>query len=246
MVIIPLFLLAFLGSFAGLAGGLLLLWKENLAKKFSIYLISFAAGVILSATFVDLLPEAVHEGGEGVFVLMLIGLVAFFLIEDLFLHFHHHEKHEHSLKSAVPLIVFSDTVHNFIDGIVISVSFLANPNLGFIVALATFFHEIPQEIGDFGVLISAKLSKIKVLGANILSSFATFLGVGLTVLLSEKLANLIGPLLGLACGMFLYIALVDILPELVKTEKNKDKIKIAGSFLFGVVLMVLLSSILPH
>ena len=240
-----LFFLAFLGSIAGLSGGLLLLWKQDLAKKISIYLISFAAGVILSATFLDLLPEAVREGEENVYVLVLLGLIIFFLIEDLFLHFHHHEKHEHSLKGAVPLVVFSDSVHNFIDGIVITASFIADPSLGLLVALATFFHEIPQEIGDFGVLISAGLSKTKVLGANILSALATFLGVGFTLLLTEKLTGMIGPLLGLASGMFIYIASVDILPELVKVNSTKDKLKIAGAFLFGVLLMFTITRILP-
>src|SRR3990167_528335 len=104
-----LFLYLFLGSVAGLIGGLLLLWKEKTAKNLSLHLISFAAGGILATAFLDLLPEAIEAGGEGTFVLVLIGLVAFFLVEDFWLHFHHHEEHRHSLSSVVPLLVTSDS-----------------------------------------------------------------------------------------------------------------------------------------
>src|SRR4030042_3224637 len=244
--ILYIFLLAFLGSIAGLLGGMIVLVKEDLAKKYSIYLISFAAGVMLTVTFLDLLPAAVEKGGESVFVLILVGLVGFFLAEDFLIHYHHHETHEHSLKSAVPLIVISDTLHNFIDGIIICVSFVASPPLGFLVALSTFFHEIPQEIGDYSVLLSTGMSKVKIFIINILSASTTFLGVIGTLLLMEKSQNFIGPLLGVASGMFLYIASADILPELVKESRVKGKLGVAGSFLLGILVMFMLIKLMPE
>lgn len=239
--------LSFIGSMAGLAGGLVLLWKEKLAKSASTYLISFAAGVILATAFLDILPEALEKQGEGVFLLVLIGLVVFFLAEDLILHFHHHEGHGHSLKTVVPLVVIGDSIHNFIDGVVIAATFLTDPKLGFLVALATFFHEIPQEIGDFAVLLNSGISKAKVLLANLISAAATFAGAILTVLFLERSSNLIGPLLGLAAGMFLYIASADILPQLVTSshEGKTSRWSIAGSFLLGILLIYLLTTLIP-
>lgn len=240
-----LFLLLFLGSVAGLLGGMLLIWNERFAKTNSIHLISFAAGVMLAVTFLDILPEAQAQGGEGIFLLALIGLVAFFLVEDFLLHFHHHEGHAHSLKSVVPLLLVSDSVHNAIDGIVITASFLADVRLGLIVALATFCHEIPQEIGDFAVLLSAGVSKAKVIFYNFLTALTTFLGAMVTLLLAEHSQNLIGPLLGLAAGMFLYISSADILPEVVRGTKKEIKWHTAGFFLSGVLLIYVLTKFMP-
>ena len=241
----PLFLYLFLGSVAGLAGGLFLLWKEGLAKKYSLYLISFAAGVILATAFLDLLPEATALAGESVYLLTLLGLVAFFLTEDFLLHFHHHEEHGHSLRTAVPLIVASDSIHNFIDGVVITASFLADVRLGLVVALATFFHEIPQEIGDFAVLLSSGVGKLKVIIYNLFSALATFLGAILTLVLAGKSMGLIGPLLGLSTGMFLYISSADILPELVHGGKRENRWPVAGFLLTGIVLVFILTKYLP-
>lgn len=245
MQLLTLFLYLSLGSIAGLVGGLLLIWKEKVARAHSVHLISFAAGVILATALLDLLPEAFKTHGEAAFLLTLIGLVAFFLIEDLLLHFHHHEGHEHSLETVVPLIVGGDSIHNFIDGVVISASFLADPKLGLVVALATFFHEIPQEIGDFAVLISAGLSKLKAVFYNLISALATFLGAGLTLILAGSSTEIVGPLLGLATGMFLYISSADILPELVRGEKKDARWHIAGFFLAGILLTFLLTKFVP-
>lgn len=235
--LLTLFLLLFLGSVAGLLGGLIVLWKDQFAKKASIHLISFAAGVMLSVAFLDLLPEAIQEGGEGIFVFSLLALVAFFLAEDFLLHFHHHEGHEHSLKSVVPLVAISDSLHNFIDGVVISASFLSDPKLGLVVAIATFVHEIPQEIGDFGVLLAAGLSKTRVLLVNLASSAATFAGALLTLLFVGDSGGFVGPLLGLAAGMFLYISSADILPQLVRGNNKDVRWHIAGFFLLGILLV---------
>ncbi|MBI2845192.1 MAG: ZIP family metal transporter [Chloroflexi bacterium] len=243
--LLPIMGLSFLGSIAGLIGGLFLLWKGSVEKETSLHLIAFAAGVILGVVFLDLLPEAQEFGGQGTFFLALIGLVAFFLIEDFLLHFHHHEEHAHRVNPVAPLIILGDTVHNFIDGAVIAASFLADARLGVLVAVATFFHEVPQEIGDFAVLLSAGLSKTEVLLSNLLTAMATFMGAIGVLLFVEQASNFLGPLLGLAAGMFLYISSADILPEIARTPMRDPRWHTAGFFLGGIGLMFLLTEFLP-
>lgn len=236
--------LSFLGSILGLIGGLLVLWKEKLARRMSLYLISFAAGVILSVAFLDLLPEAIAYGGENVFILVLVGMVSFFLAEDFLLHFHHHESHSHLVKPVAPLLILGDSIHNFIDGVVIAAAFMADPKLGFIVAIATFFHEIPQEIGDFVVLLQAGMSKQKVLLANLFSALMTFAGALLTYFSFNHSQFLLGSLLAISTGMFLYISSADILPELVK-EGDHNRWRVASLFLSGIALIFFLGKLLP-
>ena len=148
-----------IGSVFSLIGGVVLLFKEKFALKISHFLASFAAGVLLGAAFFDLLPEAAHKGEElgiNVFSWALIGIVVFFLIERSIHWFHHHEEfHEHKKesKSTIPLIIIGDTVHNFVDGIVIAATFMISAPLGIVTALSVTAHEIPQEIGDFGLLL---------------------------------------------------------------------------------------------
>lgn len=243
--ILTIVILVFIGSVAGLAGGLVLLWNEKFARKNSIHLISFAAGVMIATAFLDLLPDAIAHGGENIFIIILAGLVLFFLAEDFILHFHHHEEHAHSLRSAVPLIAISDTIHNFVDGVVIASAFLADPKLGYVVATATFFHELPQEIGDFAVLISAGISKTKVILINLVSALASFVGAFLAIFFINKFDGAMGPLLGLATGMFLYISSADILPQLVKEENRLSRWHTAAFFLTGIALVFFLTRIIP-
>ncbi len=236
--------LSFLGSILGLVGGLLVLWREKLARKMSLYLISFAAGVILSVAFLDLLPEAIAYGGENVFALILMGLIFFFLAENFLLHFHHHESHSHPVKPVAPFLILGDSIHNFIDGVAIAAAFMADPKLGFIVAIATFFHEIPQEIGDFIVLLQAGMSRQKVLLANLFSAVMTFAGALLTYFSFNYSQLFLGPLLAISTGMFLYISLADILPGLVK-EGNHNRWQIASLFLSGITLIYFLTKLIP-
>ena len=200
---------------------------------------------MISAAFLDLLPEAVEKGGEGVFLLCLVGMVGFFLLEDFILHFHHHEEHQHTMKPIAAFLIIGDFIHNFIDGVVIAASLMINLKLGLLVAIATFAHEVPQEIGDFAILLSVGLSKTKVLLANVFSALATFVGALMTYYFLGSVTGLIGPALGIATGMFIYIASADILPELVRANKRDKKWHTAGFFLLGITLIFLLTKYLP-
>src|SRR3989344_3951971 len=145
-------LFTFLGSLGALVGGLILISNKNFALKVSHFLASFAAGTLLGAAFLDLLPEAAHEAEElgiNIFLWTLIGILFFFFLERIIHWFHHHEskhQHEHEVKSTLPLIIIGDTVHNFIDGIIIAATFLVSIPLGIVTTLAVAAHEIPQEI----------------------------------------------------------------------------------------------------
>jgi zinc and cadmium transporter len=237
--------LSFIGSALGLVGGIALLLKAKISKEGSIHMVSFAAGVILAAAFLDVLPEGVKVGGEGIFVYALIGLVAFFLLETYLIHFHHHEEHEHSLKNIVPLMAVSDVVHNFIDGLIMASTYLINPKVGILVTVATLIHEIPKETGDFGVMLAAGVSKTKTLILHLLTTLASFVGAVVAYLMMEKTGSWVGPMFGITAGMFLYIASTDILPEVVRSKKRDKSWHTTLFFLFGITMIFVLTKIFP-
>lgn len=204
-----------IGSVFSLLGGVAIL-SGKVAKKVMHVMPAFAAGALLSASFFDLLPEAAELGeGLDIFPWMLLGVLVFFLVEHYLRWFHYHP-HEHAgqLKPTVPLIVMGDTLHNFIDGMVIALTFLADVRLGVVTTLAIAAHEIPQEISDFGILLSAGIKKSKVVAVNIISSLATLVGALLIYLIGQSLETYLPYLLAVSAGLFIYIALSDLVPEI--------------------------------
>lgn len=219
-------LFTFLGSVAALIGGMILLSHEKFALKISHFLASFAAGTLLGTAFFDLLPEAAHEAEESeinIFFWTLLGIVLFFLVERFIHWFHHHEEyheHEKETKSTLPLIIIGDTMHNFIDGVVIAATFLVSIPLGIVTTFAVAAHEIPQEIGDFGLMLHKGLSRKKILMVNIMSACAAFLGAILTYIFGNFLEGYVPVFLALTAGFFIYIASSDLIPE-IHYEKRK-------------------------
>lgn len=216
-----------LGSVFSLIGGILLLFKEKFVVKFSHFLAAFAAGTLLGTVFFDLLPEAAHEAEhlaeEGlfpeefnIFIFVLIGILMFFLLER-FIHWFHHHQHEYvdeKIKPTIPLIVAGDTVHNFIDGVVIAATFMVSIPLGIVTTLSVAAHEIPQEIGDFGILLHKGLKRKKIILVNIFSALAAVLGALLAFSLGERIEFSLPILLALTSGFFIYIAASDLIPEI--------------------------------
>lgn len=239
--------LAALGSVAGLFGGILMLSNAALRKTLSLHAIPFAAGVMLAVSLLDILPEAIEHSEAG-FILrvVLIVMVVAFFFEQFFLHLHHHEEHERTtLRASMPLIVAGDTIHNFIDGVAIAAAYLVDPALGFLVALATLMHELPHEMGDFGLMIAAGWKKSKVVLTNLLSSLSTFAGAGLVLVFGEIFEPHMGLILGIAGGLFLYIAASDLLPEVHEDHRDNPWHQ-AALLLAGVAVMWFLTGILPH
>lgn len=216
-----LLILAFIGSVAGLIGGVILLFNKDWAKALASISVPLAAGILLALSLLDLLPEAVDEAGDIIFSVILIVFVVLFLVERFFFYLHHHQQtgethaghnHDHG-EEVVPLIIFGDTIHNFLDGIVIGTSFLVNPNFALVVSLSTFLHETPHEIADFGILLAKGWSRKRAFWANFFSSLATFPGALLAYFYAERTDKGVGILLAIAAGFFLYVATTDFLPE---------------------------------
>jgi zinc and cadmium transporter len=240
-----------LGSVVSLIGGIILLIKKDWAVKLSEPLAAFAAGTLLGTAFLDLLPEAIEaaEGGStsahGIFLWALVGVLIFFLLERFIHWFHHHHEHLGEVKKPTgTLILLGDSIHNFIDGVAIAITFMINPALGVITTLAVGAHEIPQEIGDFGILLKAGYSRKKVLWYNIFSACAALVGALLTYLIGPSIEGALPALLAVTAGFFIYIALSDLVPEIHAWGTRKlaiieSALLIAGVVVVGVLVQVL-------
>lgn len=245
-LLIQLILLAAIGSIAGLIGGVFFLINTKLARFLSSYAVAFAAGVLLTVSVVNLIPEGVHHLGDKSYFIVLVALLSSFFFEQYFAGLHHHENKTTTLKKAsVPLVLLGDTVHNFIDGVAIAAAFMVEPSFGLVVALATFLHETPHEIGDFGVLMRSGWSRKKTFTANFLSSLATFPGALLVFFWSDKTPALTGVLLSVSAGVFLYLGASDFLPEVGEDKSMAAKKKFI-ILLLGVGLTLLLGYLFPH
>lgn len=229
-----------IGSLGSLIGGVLLLSNKDIAGKISHYLYSFAAGVLLGTAFFDLLPEAAAEAnGINIFFWTLVGILVFFLLVRFLHWFHHHDTHfkgEH--QQTIPLIIVGDTVHNFIDGVAIAASFLVSIPLGILTTVAVAIHEIPQEIGDFAILLRRGLSRTRVLLINIFSACASFSGAILMYAFSDFLSGTLPIFLSVTAGFFIYIASSDLIPEIHKQDNQKV------AFLESVLLIIGAASVL--
>lgn len=241
---------SFIGSLVSLIGGVLLLFKENLARKTSHLMASFAAGTLLATAFWDLIPEAIEiaaNDGESktIFLWVLVGMLAFFLLERFIKWFHHHHEHEMpGNRQTVALIMTGDTVHNFIDGVAVAATFMTSIPLGIVTALAVSAHEIPQEIGDFGLMLHRGLTRKKVVLFNIFSALAAMIGAVLTYFLGDLIKGVLPYVLALTAGFFIYIAASDLIPEI--HEESKSRLALLESLLLilGIVTVVVLVSLL--
>lgn len=239
---VKLFLLAFFGGVLSLAGGVVLLKNQRLAKAISKVSAPFAAGSLLAAVFFDVLPEALDLGEmNNVFIWLLLGIVGFFILERRLSWFHHHHEHvaDTSTKRRIPtMLVIGDTVHNAIDGAAIGVAYLADPMLGVVTAVAVALHEIPQEIGDFGLLLKAGWGRGRVLKVNFLSALACVVVAMLTYTIGTSIEQIIAPALGLVSGMLLYIALSDVLPTVHDTKHHRKWFDKATLLFIAGILIV--------
>lgn len=211
-----------IGGIFSLIGGFLLLSSKKRAKALVSYATPFAAGALIAAAFVDLLREAAHEGDIDVaLVYTMVGILAFFMLERFLHWFHHHHEHEDTQTDpTASLIIIGDTVHNFIDGIAIAAGFLVSPETGIVVTLAVAAHEIPQEIGDFGLLLHKGMDRTRVMWVNVFSALATTVAAVTFFQLGQSFEIPLDVVLGLVAGFFIYIAVSDIIPEIHASEKK--------------------------
>lgn len=219
----------------------MILWKKMLTKNIIPYLVSFAAGVILTTSFLDLFPEAVEQAENlglkiNIFLPAFLGVVTSFFIERFLLWFHHHE-HTHGMKPTIFLITIGDGIHNLIDGITIAATYLANPTLGLITTIAIAAHEIPQEIADFSILIHSGLSKKNALIINLLSAITAIIGGVLGYYFLNNFKTGLPVLLAFSAGIFIYISCSDLIPDLHRDYKEQRKWVQVMPFIIGIVLM---------
>lgn len=236
-----------LGGVLSLSLATLLLVNKKVATKFASYGMPFAAGALLAAVFLDLLPEGVEQDEtETLFVAALIGILLFFLAERFIRWFHHHHQHDHKSDPAVPLLIIGDTVHNVLDGVAIAAAFLISIPTGIVTTLAVASHEIPQEIGEFGALLGKGMKRGRVLLVNTFSALAATVAAVLTYFLGQTNALPLGVIFGLSAGFLLYVALSDIIPSLHENHNKKKLFDWQPLLLIAGVATVAAMSLIAH
>jgi zinc and cadmium transporter len=241
MLILTILLATFIVSLISLVGIFFIGMKQDTLAKAIKYLVSFAVGGLLGGAFLHLLPEAMEAGSPSLFVYVLLGILIFFLIEK-FLHWRHCHKGHCDAHTFTYLNLIGDGIHNFIDGMIIAASFVTDMRLGIVTTLAVAAHEIPQEIGDFGILIYRGFSKTKALLFNLLSALTAMVGAVIAYFSFNHIIWLKEFLIPFTAGGFLYIALVDLIPELHK-EAGKDNIALQFMTMIGGLLLMWLLKI---
>jgi len=232
----------FIVSLIAIIGILGLAIKAEKLKKILIYLISFSAGALFGDAFIHLLPEISEGGFElSLSLYIILGILIFFSLEK-FIHWRHCHMplNKHHVHPFAYMNLFGDSLHNFIDGLIIAASYIVSIPAGIATTIAVILHEIPQEIGDFGVLLYAGFSKGKAIFLNFVTALTAVLGAVVALLLNNFVENIELPLVGLAIGGFLYIAGSDLIPELHKETRIGVSLMQIISFIIGVAVMALL------
>ena len=219
--------LAVLGSIGGiLLGGVLLMFPESVRSRLVPWLVSYAVGTLLGVALLDVLPEALQSLKPGaVFGVLLAGILVFFILEKLVLWHHCHDDDCEAHKAAAPLILIGHGVHNFIDGTMIAAATYISVTLGVTAALAVAAHEIPQEVGDFAILLHSGYSRGRALWLNILSGTSAMGGVLLACLAIGQLPRILPYFLPMAAASFLYIAMSDLIPSLHRSPREGGAIR---------------------
>lgn len=228
-------------SAASLVGVALLGFHQNFLNRILQFLIAFSAGALLGDVFIHIIPEmAEAEFTPLTGFYFLLGIIVFFLLEK-YIHWHHgYGEHDEKAHATTYLTILGDALHNFIDGIIIAASFLISIPLGIATTVAVLFHEIPQELGQFGILVHGGWSRAKALLYNFASALTSILGAAVVFFLVPGLEEAPTYLLALAGANFIYIAMSDIIPELQKEKKVSRSLGQIISFLLGVAVMAAL------
>jgi len=242
MILAYILISVFLVSLGAFVGVITLFLKPKFLEKILFGLVSFAAGALLGAAFLDLLPEALERNGGPVLVYALVGVVVFYVLETFLFWYHchygHHHHHERKHKAPMALLnLFGDGVHNFVDGMIIAAAYLSSIQVGIAATVAVLLHEIPQELGDFGILIYGGLSRKKALFFNFLCALTAVLGALAVYFFSTRIQNISAILVPFAAGGFIYIASADLLPELHKERNLKKAVIQLFYFLLGIAII---------
>jgi zinc and cadmium transporter len=231
------------------------LFKRKIDPKMLLLMLSLSVGTLFGAVFLHFLPEISHEGYSLINGLhILLGVLVFFMLEK-FVHWHHHkckdEKHDHKPHDEpghghayhlAPINLIGDGIHNFLDGILIAGSYIVSIPLGIAATVSVIFHEVPQEVADFGVLLYSGMSRMKAVILNLLSALTALIGAGLGLLLAGNVAWFEGFILPFAAGSFIYIAGSNLLPELHKHCHFRESVVHLFMIIIGILIMVLVET----
>jgi zinc and cadmium transporter len=227
------------GILSVICAGIFLLLPDGPRGRLLPHLVSFATGALLGAALLALVPEALENvgphGAHGVGLALVAGIVVFFVLEKLVLwrHSHsseyadhgaHHAHHEHREQASAVLVIIGDSIHNALDGVIIGAAFLTDESLGIITALAVTAHEIPQEIGDFAVLLHSGMSRARALAFNLMSSLTSVIG-GLVAYFTLGSALRILPYaVAVAAASFIYVSMADLIPGLHRRVSARESV----------------------
>ncbi|MBI5079341.1 ZIP family metal transporter [Candidatus Wolfebacteria bacterium] len=230
-------------SLISLVGVLTIFLTKDFLRKLILLMVSFSAGALLGDVFFHLLPELVESAGLTVLIsfYILSGILLFFTLEKFIIWHHcHNIQNGEECHPFVYTNLIGDALHNFIDGMIIADSFLISLPLGIATTMAVIFHEIPQEIGDFGVLLHAGFGKARALMYNFLSAVAAILGAITVLIIGSQSEDFSLFVVALSAGGFIYIACSDLIPELHKESVTKKSFLQFSFFVCGLVVMALL------
>jgi zinc and cadmium transporter len=241
-MLLTILFFTFLASIVSLVLVSSLLVKEKFMHKISFSLVSFAAGALLATGFLDTMKEAFELDGVNILGWVTIAFAGFFIIERLFVFVHHHgEENPDAVKDELRLptsfLLFGDAMHNFIDGISIATSFLVNFPLGLVTTTAVFVHEIPHELGDFGILIHKGYGRRRVIFFNFLTGVAAIGGAVLAFYLGSAFERIIPVMLAITTANFIYLSATDLLPEIHTKAKKSLALSETFFFILGILLI---------
>jgi len=238
-------------SMISFVGALILFFNVKRIEKRLFPLVSFAAGAMIAVALLDLIPEAAeHAGDIPIFMYVLGGVIIFFIVEKLLYWYHchdgmceghHHGAHPAGIKPFAYLNLVGDGIHNLLDGAIVAISFMVDTGLGIATTIAVIFHEIPQEIGDFSVLIYSGLTRAKALFYNFLSALMALVGALLAFSFTEMFEAAEPMMLAFAAGGFLYISLADLIPELHHDQQFPKSMLQLVWFGIGVLIIYVIS-----
>jgi zinc and cadmium transporter len=245
-VILLILLATIIDSLTALVGIFSLWLNDNALKKVLFILVAFSAGALLGGAFFHLIPESLGSlTPTGAFINVIIGFILFFIMERL-LYWHHCHDGKCEVHPFGYLILIGDSVHNFIDGIIIGVGFVVNTQFGLLTTGLIIAHEIPQELGDFGVLVHGGFTKVKALLYNLIVQMTCIIGGFVGYVLSNSIASVVPFILPFAAGGFIYISASDLVPELHKEPDKRKSLVSFTFFIVGILLMLILKFLVPH
>jgi zinc and cadmium transporter len=230
-------------SLISLVGVVMLALKEASLQRLMTALIAFAAGTMLAASFLDLIPEALERVGDG-HAYVLVGIIIFFLIERA-IHWHHCTR-EHCVAPVGYLNLIGDAAHNFVDGVIIAAAFLTSFGVGAVASVAIAMHELPQELGDFAVLVHSGFAPRRAIWLNFLTALTAIAGGLGGYLFLSSIEGLVPYVVAVAAGGLIYVAVADLLPELHKERRLGRVAAHTGSLLLGIVLIIAFIQVAPH